>query len=369
MRKMGVEQMSNLDISEGKKANKEVEESTSNDITNLIQKKDHDSCASSHVSFEDESLGHEIVGDERISEIDDQSEGEKIEIETHCCQSIKETEASEQSCVVPELKETKNLAPESNESSTDDYPELTSDMDEIKDEKPLLNKNTENDSSMNIEGKVGQTPTGCCIDYTKSINDSLVLAKELTLIKEHNSWETIIKNTGNVEKTIILKGSLDKYCPGFWPFRKGILKYQFNDPFPDGDGVLRMETKKRKWNSLSNQMTICKHDATNWKEIGNLGKTRRGYNVFDSKSNKLFKIRKIWKFLQFNRKMTYSVRKIVLKDDILGSGCGTIEVDDKNYPEPLSFKLMYSPSPGDYEDISLLVAVMFRMLIDSIVTL
>ena len=130
-----------------------------------------------------------------------------------------------------------------------------------------------------------------------------------------------------------------------------------------------MEKKKRKWNSLSNQMTICKHVDANWKEIGNLGKTRRGYNVFDSESHKIFKIRKIWKFLGFSRKMTYSVRKIVLKDDILGSGCGTIEVDDKNYPEPISIKLMYSPSPGDIEDISLLVAVMFRMLIDSIVTL
>ena len=129
-----------------------------------------------------------------------------------------------------------------------------------------------------------------------------------------------------------------------------------------------MEKKKRKWNSLSNQMTICKHSETNWKEIGNLGKTRRGYNVFDGESHKIFKIRRIWKFIGLNKKITYSVRKIVLKDDILGSGCGTIEVDDNNYPEPISFKLKYSPSPGDFEDMSLLVAVMFRMLIDSIVT-
>ena len=202
----------------------------------------------------------------------------------------------------------------------------------------------------------------------KAINDSFVLAKELILMKEHNSWETTITNSGNIEQTVILKGSLDKYRPSFWPFCKGVLRYQFDDSLTDQGGVLRIEEKRRKWNSLSRQMTICKHAEANWKEIGNLGKTRRGYNVFDDQSHKLFKIRKKWKFLDFKKKKTYSVRKIVLKDDILGSGCGTIEVEDSSYPEPISFKLKYSPSPGDFEEISLLVAVMFRMLVDSIVT-
>ena len=202
----------------------------------------------------------------------------------------------------------------------------------------------------------------------KAINDSFVLAKELILFKEHNSWETTITNSGNVEQTVILKGSLDKYRPSFWPFCKGVLRYQFNDSLTGQGGVLRIEEKRRKWNSLSRQMTICKHAEANWKEIGNLGKTRRGYNVFDGQCHKLFKIRKMRKFLDFRKKKTYSVRKIVLKDDILGSGCGTIEVEGNSYPEPISFKLKYSPSPGDFEEISLLVAVMFRMLVDSIVT-
>ena len=245
---------------------------------------------------------------------------------------------------------TTNFDLNENLKSMASFCDLNEDVNEKEDKEPLL-------QNFNVESK-----------STKAISDSFVLAKELTLVKEHNSWATFIMNSGNNDNTIILKGSLDKYRPAFWPFSNGVLRYQFNDPVTEQGGVLRIEEKKRKWNSLSKQMTICKYGDANWKEIGNLGKTRRGYNVFDGESHKIFKIRKIWKLIGFKKKITYSVRKIVLKDDILGSGCGTIEVDDDCYPEPISFKLKYSPSPGDFEEISLLVAVMFRMLIDSIVT-
>ena len=245
---------------------------------------------------------------------------------------------------------TQKFDPVENTKLQTDYRSSKQDVDDLEDDQQPLRKQNEPAASV------------------KAINDSLVLAKELILIKEHNSWETTITNSGNVEQTVILKGSLDKYRPSFWPFCKGVLRYQFDDSLTDQGGVLRIEEKRRKWNSLSRQMTICKHADANWKEIGNLGKTRRGYNVFDGQSHKLFKIRKKWKFLDFKKKKIYSVRKIVLKDDILGSGCGTIEVEGNSYPEPISFKLKYSPSPGDFEEISLLVAVMFRMLVDSIVT-
>ena len=71
------------------------------------------------------------------------------------------------------------------------------DVDELGDDKQPLQKLNESAASV------------------KSINDSFVLAKELILIKEHNSWETTITNSGNVEKTVILKGSLAKYRPSF----------------------------------------------------------------------------------------------------------------------------------------------------------
>ena len=179
------------------------------------------------------------------------------------------------------------------------------------------------------------------------------------------------RNTGEPDKNILLKGCLDKYRAGLWPFRTGELKYTFHAPVNDQNGILKMENNMnftKGMGCMTSKMYISKYHHLGWKEIGKIGTTRQGYNVFDIGGSKIFKIRKVWKFMNLSQVTTYSVRKVVLKNDILGSGNGTIEIEPHVYPEPVKFKLHYSPSPGDFEEISLLVAVLYKMLIDSMIT-
>ena len=172
-------QLRNLDISEGEKVNAKLEGSTSNEITKFVRMKKDDSSASNSESSEEEISCHALGSNELISEKYSHSEEKNIEIQ-ESYQSIDESEALEQTQGVSEHEETKSLLPESYDSSTHAISELKQDLDETKEEKPLVNENTKNDSgrSQNQES---------CINSTKTILVSSPLDYRLLLLYMHRT--------------------------------------------------------------------------------------------------------------------------------------------------------------------------------------
>merc|ERR1712136_190683 len=218
----------------------------------------------------------------------------------------------------------------------------------------------------------------------------MISTEEVTLTRQANSWQTTITDQ---EEVPLMKGTLDSYK---WALlcRKGLIKYEFYDPLvykadPKYE-VIKINyimNSPKGINCIRNEFTVSINDQY----IGKIIAKCVGFNIHDKNGEKIFKINKRGFFNMCSNTTTYHIKKTKNENANVGkvksstekgdddaesenstsavAFCadeGIIVVKTPDYPKKTTYTLKHICS--DISNFSLLVALLFRMLADSLMS-
>jgi len=253
-------------------------------------------------------------------------------------------------------------------------------------------------SPVNINLKIGKDNKQKQQQPTKSKHhekiphgiQGLTKAEEITLTRQANSWKTTISNQSDFA---LMKGTLDVYK---WSLlcRKGLIKYEFYDPMvvrndPEYEVLMinYIMNSPKGISCLRNELTVFLSGNL----IGSVIATCFGFYIQDKDGTKIFKISKQGFFNICSNTTIYHIKKVdgekivadgqekslkevsanteeisSIRKSKPSTARGIIVIKKPDYPKKSTYTLKHNCD--DINHVSLLVALLFRMLADSLMS-